>query len=547
MPVVSFRPDRLRALLGEDVPEEELRATIPMLGADLDDADGEEWSIEFFPDRPDLFTVEGLARALRAYLDIEPGLRTYEVDPPTTHIDVDKRLADVRPYIGGAWVRGVELDDESIQALMAVQEDLHWGLGARRSKVAIGVHDAGGIEGPFRYAAVEPDGIAFTPLVGPEERTSVGREMTPAEILAEHPKGQEYAPILEGHDRVPIILDAHDNVLSFPPIINGTITTVSASTTDLFIDTTGTDLPALSKVLAILVSSLAEAGGEVEQVEVRGPDSRVTPDLSPDEQALDVEAANAWLGLDLPAEGIADALRRMAYGADPDGAQVRVEVPAYRADILHAVDLYEDVAIGVGYDEIEPAQPTVPTTGRDLAWRRTQRRVRQVLTGLGFLETMSLTLTDPETAYEKTRREPTQRVELSNPVSEEQRLIRDALLPSLLHLLSLNTHRDLPQQLFETGSVVTPDATNQRRVAFVKAAAETGFTEAKGMAQALIEDGLDADFDVEEAADPAFVDGRAARVRVDGEDRGIVGEVHPEVLEAFELRVPVIAAELELP
>lgn len=552
MPVVEIDPDTLRRRLGKAVDEDELIETIPKLGADVEDTDDDAWRIELFPDRPDLYTAEGLARALRAFLDLEPGLATYEVAEPTTTLTVDPDLADVRPIIGAAWVRDVRLDDDTIQALMSLQEDLHWGLGSRRKRVAIGLHDARDLQPPFRYEAIARDGIAFTPLVGPQEQVPVGEAMTPGEILADHPKGQEYAHILDGAEKVPIILDADDNVLSFPPIINGTITAVSEDTTELFVDTTGTHAGPLTKVLNILTATLAETGATLEAVTIDTPFDdapALTPDLAPTDRRLDVADVNAWLGTTLDAADTAEALRRMGYGAepgdDPDGDHVQVQVPAWRADILHDVDLHEDVAIGLDLGSLTPDQPRHPTTGQALEWRRDQARIRQVLIGLGFVEAMTLTLASDETEFDRTRRDPLPGVTLDNPVSEDQARPRRTLLPSLLEILALNTHRDYPQALFETGTVVDADAKNRRRVALVRAAADAGFTDVKGVMQRLVEDGLGAEeFDVEPAEDALFVDGRAAAVLADGEAVGVFGEVHPEVLERFEVEVPVIAGEV---
>lgn len=549
MPVVEIDPDMLRRRIGDAVGEEELLETIPVLGADVEETAGDAWRIEFFPDRPDLYTAEGLARALRAFLDLEPGLATYEVADPTTTLTVDPDLAEVRPIIGAAWIRDVRLDDDTIQALMGLQEDLHWGLGSRRKRVAIGLHDARDLEPPFRYEAVARDGISFTPLVGPQDQVPVDEAMTPAEILADHPKGREYAHLLEGADEVPIILDDADNVLSFPPVINGTITAVSEATTELFIDTTGTRAGPLTKVLNILVTTLAETGATVEAVAIETPFEDAparTPDLSPTERRLDVGDANAWLGTDLDAADAALALRRMGYGASPDGDHVQVEVPAWRADILHDVDLHEDVAIGLDLGSLAPDQPRHPTTGRALDRRRDQARVRQVLIGLGFVEAMTLTLTSDEEEFERARRAPIPGVTLENPVSEDQARPRRTLVPSLLGILALNTHREYPQDLFETGAVVDADGRNRHRVALVRAAADAGFTDAKGLLQRLVEDGLGADWEVREADDDLYVDGRAAEVIADGEPVGTFGEVHPEVLEAFEVEVPVVAGEVEM-
>ncbi len=544
MPVVNFDVQELQHLLGTDTSREELRRTIPRIGADLDDVEGDAWAVEFFPDRPDLFTVEGVARALRAYLEAEPGLSTYEVEDPTTHLTVDESVADVRPVIGAAILHDVELTEARLEGLIALQEDLHWGLGARRAKVAIGIHDLAPVEPPYVYRGAAPDEITFQPLQFP-------RELTLQEVLEEHPKGQEYAHLVEGHDRYPVILDAKDQLLSFPPVINGVLTEVTPDATDLLLDVTGTDAWAVERALNIVATSLAESGARIEAVGLEGGHRDATPNLEPQERVLDVADVHRLLGMGLGSGDVAGCLERMGHGAEPDGAEaVRVQVPPYRVDVLHDVDLVEDVAIGHGYDEVPSARPQEVTYGRPLASQRVAERVRRSLTGLGFLEAMTLNLTNPREQFENVGLEEEPAVTMLNPVSEEHTQLRTRVLPGLLHILRRNTHRDLPQRLFEVGVVTRPDGEGgvdqHQRVAGVVLRSEVGFHDAKSVVQALARD-LGWDVDVEPEDHGTYLPGRCAALRVEGSRLGVFGEVHPRTLEAYGLEHPAVAFELQLP
>ena len=544
MPVIRFPIAELERLLGKKVPREELALTIPMLGADVDDVKGETWAIEFFPDRPDLYTVEGIARALRAWYGVEPGLRRYETRPSGTHVTVDPSVEKVRPHVQGAFVRGVEITDARLDALIELQEDLHWGLGARRRRVAIGVHDAKPLAAPFSYTTWGLDERKFIPLQD-------AHEMSPREILEKHPKGAEYAHLLKGHDRVPMIVDAKGGVLSMPPIINAARTTVTTSTRDLFLDVTGTDEWAVGRALNLLATSLAEAGGTIESVEiVRGAKKSITPDLSPEARDLSVAETNRLLGTQFHAADVAQRLQRMGFGARAADAKVRVEVPAYRADVLHAWDLIEDVAIGHGINAFEPMPLRSVTTGAQLPESRVAQQARQSLAGLGFLEAMSLTLSNPRDQFERMRRPASGFVQVKNPVTEDHTMLRVALLPGLLNILKKNAHRDLPQRVFEVGMVTHLDAademTNERRVAGVVIQGRSNFSETKGVVLALAHDLGWTEPAVAKVDDPAFVPGRAAGLSSAGHHRGVFGEIHPAVLEAFGLGHPVSAFELHL-
>ncbi|MFA5861476.1 MAG: phenylalanine--tRNA ligase subunit beta, partial [Candidatus Thermoplasmatota archaeon] len=443
MPVIRFEISELERLLGKSVPREQLAQDIPMLGADPDDVKSDTWAIEFFPDRPDLYTVEGIARALRAWYGVQPGLRHYETRPSGQHVTVEASVEKVRPFIQAAFVRGVQVTEARLQSLIDLQEDLHWGLGARRRRVAIGVHDASVLAAPFTYTTWGLDEQKFIPL----QHTDA---MSPREILAKHPKGIEYAHLLKDHARVPVIIDSKGGVVSMPPIINAARTTVTTRTRDLLLDVTGTDEWAVGRALNLLATSLAEAGGHIETVEIRGSTKRtVTPDLSSETRDLSVEETNRMLGVEFSANDIVTRLQRMGFGAHAKGKHVAVEVPAYRADILHAWDLIEDVAIGHGINEFAPLPLSMPTVGAALPENKTAAQARSSLTGLGFLETMSLTLSNTRDQFERMQRPASLFVDVKNPVTEDHTLLRVSLLPGLLGILKRNAHRDLPQRIFE--------------------------------------------------------------------------------------------------
>lgn len=542
VPVVKFEIAELERLLRKDVPREELARTIPRLGAEVEEWSGPTWAVEFFPNRPDLYTVEGVARALRAWFGVEDGLRRYEVAPARTRVVVDPAVEGVRPHIGAAFVHGVHVTAARLQALIELQEDLHWGLGAKRRRVAIGIHDAAQVEGPFRYGTVPGRGRPFVPL-------GESVPMEPGAILAKHPKGVEYAHLVEP-ERIPVIVDAQDRVVSLPPIINAARTAVTTRSHDLFLDVTGTDAWAVERALNILATALAESGGMLEAVEVAGHGrTRLTPDLAPERRDLRVSEVNRVLGTQLSAEDAARFLRRTGHGAKAAGAVVHVEVPPYRADVLHEWDLVEDVAIGHGYMELGMAPVEARTVGASLPESRLAERARASLVGLGFLETMGLTLSNPRDQFERMRREPSGAVVVKNPVTEDHTLLRVSLLPGLMGVLRKNAHRDLPQRLFEVGTttrLAEGSVVHERRLAGVLISGRSSFSEVKGVVLALARDLGWKDAQVAKAEDPAFLPGRCASLRVEGRERGVFGETHPEVLAAFGLSHPVTAFDLHL-
>ena len=156
--MINFKYSDLCNMLGQKVPQETLVQRIPMIGADMHDTEPgcEDMDVEFFPDRPDLYSVEGLARALRAFLDIEPGMKRYEIADGDVEVTVDPSVKELRPWFLCGVVRGVDIDDEFLRSMMELQEKLHITIGRKRSKLAIGIHDLNKVEPPFVYKLADP-------------------------------------------------------------------------------------------------------------------------------------------------------------------------------------------------------------------------------------------------------------------------------------------------------------------------------------------------------------------------------------------------------
>jgi len=533
MAIISLNYAYLERLTGTD--RKTILERLPMIGSDIERTFDDHVDVEFFPDRVDLYSTEGVARAMRGFLGIEEGLPAYPVTPSGISFTVDPALRQIRPYLGSAVIRNVRLDEAGIESLMGLQESLHWAIGRGRRKVAIGVHDLDKVKPPFRYIA-SPRDRCFVPL-------DFQDELSMEEILEQHPKGRDYAHLVDVFDRFPLIVDADENVLSFPPIINGELTKVTTETRNILLDCTGTDQKSVRMAANIICTALAEAGATIESVDI---DGTPYPDLSPAERIVSVDVCRRLIGIDIDAEEMASLLRKMRFGAEPlpDG-QVRVLVPPYRADIMHDWDIFEDVAVAYGFDNIDAAIPQTFTTGKEHPIAVVEREVRSILAGLGYLEVMPFTLTSERVLYGQMRREVSpDLLRVSKPISEDQSVVRTDILPLLMEILEINCHRELPQRLFATGDIIRGVKTMQS-VAAVSIHPGADFSEAYATMDALCREcGLSPEF--VESADPAFIEGRRGDVLVNGKKVGVFGEVHPEVLVAFSLEHPVAALELDL-
>lgn len=537
MPVVRLYYEDMERLIGAS--RDTIMSRMAMMGADIGKrAESDHVDVEFFPDRPDLYSPEGVARAMQGFLGLKTGLVEYHVQKGSVVLQVDESVKAVRPVIGCAVVRGLQFSSEAIESLMGLQEDLHWGLGRNRRKVAIGVHDISRVNPPFRYLGADPE-RKFVPLDFKEE-------LSMREILQVHPKGKDYGHILDGCERYPLIVDANDDVLSFPPIINGDLTRVTDDTHDLFIDVTGTD-PMVFKALNIVVTSLAERGGEIESVLVKRSEGDFTsPNLEPTRWMVSADEANQLIGFDLTAEELADCLKMMRFGARAEGSMVEVQVPAYRADIMHSWDIFEDAAKGFGYDKLVAELPKTVTIGSAHPAELRREELREIMIGLGYLETMPFTLTNEKVHFEWMRRMPvpagTTRV--LHPISELHTILRTSLLSSLLEIFAINQHHPLPQRIFAVGDVVV-DKKTRMHLAAASIHSSASFSEIRSVADAVMRDmGLGDEIKIVPSLDGAFLPGRGADLLKGDRMIGLFGELHPLVLRNFGLEQPAVALEM---
>lgn len=430
---------------------------------------------------------------------------------------------------------------------MEMQEDLHWGVGRDRRKVSIGVHNMDTVQPPFSYVAREPKAVEFVPLDKTEE-------MSLQEILDRHEKGVAYRHLVDWARKYPLIIDSKGQVLSFPPIINGELTRVDSYTKNLFIDVTGTDFKAIARSLNVLVTALVDMGASLESVSVNYPDRVVvSPDLTPQRMELRIDYANRLLGLKLSESKVVKSLKKSRLEAKGIGKGVlEVSIPAYRIDIMHEIDLVEEVALGYGYFRLKPTRPATITTGKQHSAFEKANRVRQVMIGLGFTEAMNFILTNEVAHYERMRRKVGRMVRLANPVSAEYCIAREDLLPGLMKNLADNKHESYPQRLFEVSDVIKISGKTETRserqlhVAAASSHPTANFTEIKSIAEALLVNIGAKRWEVKATKHPSFLQGRVAAIYVRRRKVGVLGEIHPEVINNFELENPVGAFEIDL-
>jgi phenylalanyl-tRNA synthetase beta chain len=537
---ITIDHKELEACLGTKLSVERLKQLIPMMGTDLGGTIQGKYEVEIFPNRPDLLSFQGFSRALGAFMGISPGLKQYKAKQAGYKVIIDKSVAKVRPYTACAIVKGIRFDEARLLEVIQLQEKLHLSFGRNRKRVAIGIYPLEKLRLPIRYLAKRPDEICFVPL-------DAKREMTGSQILSLHPKGKEYAHLLEGAALYPVFVDANDNILSMPPIINSELTgKLTEATHEAFIECSGHDFRVLSQALNLIVTALADMGGTIYSMELQYPDRKlVTPELSTGKLRVQQGYIEGLIGCRLKNPG--QLLGRMGLRLKSQAnGKLDVEIPCYRTDILHPVEIVEDLAIAYGYDNIKAELPDIANPGAESRFEEFRRTVARLLSGHGLLETNTYCIIRPET--EEKLQSGLKLIPLKDSRTEYCQL-RASVLSSLMQVLSDNLHNEYPQNLFEIGDcfLIAPKlehrVTDIRKLAVVLAPGN--YTNARQILDSLFQH-LQLKACYQRAEHPSFIEGRNAMVSINGKMLAHIGEIHPQVLSNFGLELPVAAFELNL-
>jgi phenylalanyl-tRNA synthetase beta chain len=503
--------------------------------------------------RPDLWSVEGLSRALRGYLNQEKGLKQYVSGKSIVEVNVNAQLYTIRPFICCSVIKDIQLTDNTIKGIMHLQEKLDKTFGRNRQKTSIGIYNFDLIKPPIEYTAVKPKEVQFIPL-------GFNEKMDLDEILEKHTKGIEYGHIVKKNAWYPMLFDSEDKVLSFPPIINSNdLGKITEESRNLLVEVTGTLHKTVLNTLNLVTAELIDHGGKPYSATIHYPmgseyqqQTVITPDFSNRCMSLNIEDTNKLLGLKLSAHKISELLLTAGLGIEKIKADsVDVLVPCYRIDIMHQVDLIEDVAIAYGYNNIEPLWRELATAGRAKPDQRLINLARDLMVGLGYQEILTYTLTNPENLFEKMNTKKTPLVELANPKVVTMTCLRNWLLPSLIEFLSNNQSTEFPQKIYELGKVTLPDETKETKTRdeeWLSAAtvhANSNFTEIKSALDAFMSN-FGVDWQIKETTHPSYIEGRVGKIIVAGSEVGVVGEINPSVLEAWKLENPTAAFEINL-
>lgn len=548
MPKIEVSREDLFALSRiQDQGDDRLADLLTLVKGEIDSSTGDRLKIELNDtNRPDLWCVEGIARALRCH-ESGPQQHLSHLGSPVVEIEVDPGLEYVRPYVAAFTASGWGPSAEELEALIEVQEKLTSSYGRNRRTAAIGFYRLDEIEFPVRYRAVTPDRL-FIPLGSDEE-------MTLARIASDTETGRMYSPLVSDSDLWPILEDGAGSVLSFPPVINSQTTgRVRAGDSRLFCEVTGTDWETVQLTATILACNLQDRGADIIPARILYPDgypveTMISPIVFGDTMVASVSRIEAVLGIELSLEESAEALRKMDYAdVTIEGDELTGVLPPYRRDGMHTVDMIEDIAISMGIDSFSPLLPESFTIGRGAPVEELADAVRTVLVGAGCEEIMRPVLS----SYRKIREvsaTPLEPVKILNPMTAEYGVVRNTLIPGLLEVESTSANAAYPHRLFESGEVLisADDGTCSTEIllACLVCGNKADFGDVHSIIGALCH-ARGSEMSLESWEDGRFIPGRCATVLVDGLESGVIGEIHPAILSGWGITRPAAGFEIRL-
>ncbi len=539
MPVVTLYFDRIKKILGRSIPKGKIIDTLPFIGLDIEDETADHINVEYSPNRPDYSTDYGIITGLQGLLGIKLGMPVLKIKNGKYSIKADPSVSKIRPYVTAIEARNGKLDDETIRQIITMQEDLHNGLGRRRKKASIGIHDLEKIKFPLYYKTVTRE-HSFIPL---ESDVS----MTVKDILEKTETGKKYKNILEGHAKVPVIVDSDGKTISLPPIVNAKLTEMNTKARNLLVEVTATDKNAAEGVLAVVANTLQIAGFELYSVKITGA-GNCTPVLKSRDLVLEPKLVNKTLGIEISNQLIVKSLKKSRLDAKLRGKKIVCTIPRYRTDIFGVMDLVEEVALGYGIQNLAPTMPESVSAGERNHTTKTLETVRSIMIGLGYLEVMNFELTSKEILYDKTGRESSKIISVADSKSQEHIILRDMLLPGMMEVLSRNIHETYPQKIFEIGTIFEKDSPIKEGIhlSCLSAHKDVNFTEVKSVLQSLLKTGFNLSCNTVPQKGPMFVDGRTGSIVVNGKKLGSLGEMDTKVADNFKLRTPVAGFEIKL-
>jgi phenylalanyl-tRNA synthetase beta chain len=533
--------------------------------------DGVILEFEITPNRPDCMSIVGIAREVAALYGRELIVPSVEArtDRGDTVIEVDIQDSDGCPRYLASRVSGVRVGTSP-----------DW-MAARL--LAAGVRPISNVVDATNYVLME--------LGQPMHAFDASKIDT--KIVVRRALDGERLVTLDGVERElrpgDLVIADVSKPLALAGVMGGESSEVSNSTTDVILECAAFDSASVSFTsrrhgLRSEASARFERGTDIEAIPlaaarcaelmVETADGKATgtpadeypKPYEPSQIVLRPRRTGVLLGIDIPAERQLQHLRSIGLPATASDVVIEVSVPAFRPDLQREADLIEEVARLEGYENLASTVPSGPG-GELSAAQKALRAITRALVTIGATEAWTGSFFSPASldALGLDSGHPARRlVEVSNPMSEHEGALRSTMLPGLLGCVARNTaHQASGVALFEVARVYEPgngDLAGEELVlgaVFAGARSEKAwnspetpwdFFAAKGAlesaAAAIGVSGLS----YASLAQPSapFHPTRGAAVSLDGTMIGVIGELHPDVCERFEVPQGTVSFEVAL-
>ena len=530
------------------------------------------FELEITPNRPDCLSLIGVAREVRA----ETGnpLKLPSVDLKESETDIRSLTSvtidapDLCPRYAARVIQGVKVG-ESPAWLQRRLESV--GIGVINNIVDITnfvLMEYGQPLHAFDYHKLAENRIVVRRAADGEQLTTldeIERELDPDMlVIADAEKPVALAGIMGGYDSeitettCDVLLEsAYFN----PSSIRATAKAFGMNTEASYRFERGADPGVVLAALDRAAQLIAElAGGTV---------CEGTVDVYPGQQPLTQiqlrpDRANFILGTEIKTAEMEGILTRLGFDVDASGSTYRITVPTFRSDLTREIDLIEEIARVYGYDNIPTTLPKgdipVPTPDPKVEVRR---RIKRFLLASGMMEAVNYSFCDPD-CFEKIRLASDNplrdAIPLRNPLSPEMSLLRTTLVPGVLENAQHNRNHQINTiALFEIGSVFLRDGNHKEpeRIAGILAGQvgdgiygnpyrNPDFFDIKGLVEGMLEVCGITEYTLQKTDVPTFHPGRNAEVLLGDTPVGTFGEVHPEVLENYDLPYKAYLFEFDL-
>ena len=544
MVIIDSKISKLNAIMRRNLSADDYAKLCFQYGIDMEGS-GDDFSFELTSDRMEIISEHSLAYLFSCLLRGKTH-RNEAIASSKADITIEKTH---RPFVNLLSVKLNEPVGDNIKELMALQDKLDRTIGRNRRMAAIGMFDLSELKFPLVYKEREKNAVSFVPLGQLEKRTF-------SEIMSDTNQGREYASLVKDKS---IIWEQKDGkIFAMPPIINADFASISGKTTNILIDITGMEKGAVNSMTIALIFNMQFFG----DVKVLKPEYKVK-ELDPllkikeNEFSLSLEKIKNILGIELNISEVSEALKAFDYAVTKAKSDFKVKVPFYRQDVIHQVDIIDDILRFVGVDRIKEAPIRTPLIGERLPGARKIDSVRDVILGFGYQETELNVLTNEKIQFSKTLINPENYAPLVGIKSGEITMARANILPEMLRFVSNNLNKKFPQNLFDVGYVLEGSDgeipfINRLKLCILSCGKDSNLTAVYGVVKKVLSDSFGIQ-DVKLAEPPkshafikTFIHGRMGELHADGTNIGTIGEVHPEVLNNFGIELPVSACEIDL-